>query len=488
MQESKTIPDTCVRLFRSGRGVDTPLILVFSVINGLVLINACLHDPRVGYDADLHLAYIQALSKLRLVEPRDSGEFFSPPLPYILPALLIFLTGVKVFWAAKCAQLLNVCLSAGLTSYLIKTCRIISSQSSLAVGSLMSLGILPVYYKTFAFVRGEPYVAFLAVVIMYYTLLIFIRRRVTTINATILGLAMGLCALSRQWGILMFPGVVLFMVLQCIRYPQWRKPMAGSLCLCVLLIALISGWFYAGLRLRYGSARAFNRPGAAHFSLNNQPREFYARVNPKLLFTNPVRPHFADQFLPTFYSETWGDYWGYFTLYGIDTRVRTFVNGYDLYQVLSTGSRPDWLETNYDTVGAYLGRVNLVSIFPSALGLLALVFGSIGVVRRRSHELFTTSQKESTGFLLLAIATSVGGYLWFLIMYPSIGTGDTIKATYMLQVFPFLSILVGNLLEYFNRKNHILYLFVLGCLVLTFAHNIFAMVTHYSLHRLLQLK
>jgi len=486
MQESKKILNTSVNLSRSGRGFDTPLILVFSVINGLVLMNACLHDPRVGYDADLHLAYIQALSKLRLVAPGDSGEFFSPPLPYALPALLILLTGVKVFWAAKFAQFLNVCLSVGLTFYLIKTCRIISSRSSLAVGSLIFLGTLPVYYKTFAFVRGEPYVAFFAVVIMYYTLLIFIGQHFTTINATILGVAMGLCALSRQWGMLILPAVFLFMALQCIRYPQWRRPMTGTLCLCLLLISLTSGWFYAALKSSYGSARTFNRSRAAYFSFSNQPIEFYVRLSPKLLFTNPVRPNFPNQFLPIFYSEVWGDYWGYFTLYGIDTRMRTFVNGYYLDQVLSTGSRPHWLETNYDTIGAYLGRVNLVSIFPSVLGLVALVFGSIGLTRRSSHELFTTNQKEITGFLLLAIATSMGGYFWFLIMYPNIGKGDTIKATYMLQVFPFLAILVGNLLEHFNKKKHFLYLFVLGCLILSFAHNIFAMVTHYSLHRLLQ--
>src|SRR5262249_23533792 len=329
-----------------------------------------------------------------------------------------------------------------------------------------------------------PYVAFFAVVIMYYTLLIVLGRHFTTINATILGGAMGLCALSRQWGILLLPAIFLFMVLQAIRYPQWRKPMTGSLCLCLVLISLISGWFYASLKFRYGSARTFNRSGAAYFSFNNQPTEFYARLSHTLLFTNPVRPNFPNQFVPIFYSEAWGDYWGYFTLYGIDTRGGTFVNGYDLNQVLSTGSQPRWLETNYDTIGAYLGRVNLVSIFPSALGLLALVSGGIVIIRRSSHEPLSTSQKEVTGFLLLTIATSVGGYLWFLIMYPSIGKGDTIKATYMLQVLPFLAILVGNLLEQVNRKSHILYLFVLGCLILTCAHNIFAMVTHYSLHRL----
>ena len=73
--------------FRLNNRWDRPLISVFFVINGIVFANACLHDPRIGYDAIDHLRYIQALSEFRLVAPSDSPEFFSPPFTLSCPSL-----------------------------------------------------------------------------------------------------------------------------------------------------------------------------------------------------------------------------------------------------------------------------------------------------------------------------------------------------------------------------------------------------------------
>ncbi|MCJ7721665.1 hypothetical protein MUO98_04595, partial [Candidatus Bathyarchaeota archaeon] len=326
MKQEKKLVNMLVEPFRSGDGFDIGLVIVFLLINGLVFVNACLHDPRVGYDAVGHLSYIQTLSELRLVTPQDSHEIFSPPLPYAIPALFMTLTGMKLFWAAKLAQCLNVFLSIGLTFYLIKVCQLLGSQSSLKLGTLVFLGILPVYYKTFAFIRGEPYVVFFTVIILYYTLLMYIRKQFTAANNTILGVAMGLCALSRQWGILLFPPVFLLFAYQWIRLPRWRYSINMTCCLCLVLITGISGWFYLSLHSRYGSLTAFNRKPASHFSFSNQPLEFYVRLSPELLFNKPIRPSFPNQFLPIFYSELWGDYWGYFTVYGRDTRTSKFLS------------------------------------------------------------------------------------------------------------------------------------------------------------------
>ncbi|MFC1742713.1 hypothetical protein ACFL35_01875 [Candidatus Riflebacteria bacterium] len=467
--------------FRSESGFDIPLIFIFILINGLTLINACLHDPKIGYDSVDHLAYIKTLAKLRLVTFADSWEFFSPPLPYAFPALLITITRMKVHWAAKFGQFLNVFLSLGLTYYLLKICQLISSEPSLKLGSLMFLGILPVYYKSFAFVRGEPYVAFFVIIIIYYSTVLFILERYNMTNAAILGITMGLCALSRQWGILLFPAVFLFGGFQCIRYHRWRHTILWTLCLCLVLISLIAGWFYTHLYFKYGSFTKFNRKAAVRFSLSNQPSEFYIGLSPGLLFNNPIRPNFPNQFFPIFYSELWGDYWGYFTLYGLDTSKQKHVNGINLVKIVSKGKRPSWLETNYDTIGAYLGRVNIVCIFPSVLALLAIVFACIRIIKESSLKL----QREMNGLFLLAILTSIAGYFWFLIMYPNIGKGDTIKATYLLQIYPIVAILVGKLLESIQKRTHFLFRLILCGISLVFLHNIFAMVTHHSLYHLL---
>jgi hypothetical protein len=481
MNQARKLLTELVEPFRSGDGFDIGLILAFVVINVLVFVNAVLHDPRIGYDAGANLEYIEALSHLRLVTPADSYEYFSAPLPYALPALLMAVTGMNSFWAVKLAQYANVFLSLGSTYYLIKTCQLISSRPTLKLGALVFLGILPLYYKSFAFVRGEPFIVFFSMVILYYSLLTLLKRRFTAVNAIILGTAIGLCALSRQWGILLFPAFLLLFAFEWVRLPEWRGAIAKTLCVSLVLAALIGGWFYLSLQLRYGSTAAFNKPPEQRFSLANQPLEFYVGLSPRELFSEPVRPNFANQLIPMFYSDVWGDYWCYFTIYAKDIGTGEFIDGYHLNEMLLEGSIPSWVETNYGTASAYLGRVNLVSIFPSVVALVALFFAAAKLVQRHGNDSLIVHPRAIYGVALAAIGATMVGYLWFLIMYPSIGRGDTIKATYVLQVFPFIAILVGIFLAHVQERSQLLYRLILVGLCLSFVHNLPAMLTHYRL-------
>src|SRR6267143_3994409 len=108
--------------FRSVKGLHKPLLVVFLSLNSLVTLNACLHDPFVGYDVGEHLKYIETLAKLRLPTVADTAEFYSPPLPYVLPALVVAAGAKDLWWPAKFGQLLNVLLSLALTFYLLKIC------------------------------------------------------------------------------------------------------------------------------------------------------------------------------------------------------------------------------------------------------------------------------------------------------------------------------------------------------------------------------
>src|SRR6266550_9324002 len=147
--------------FRSVKGLNKPLLVVFLSLNSFVMLNACLHDPFVGYDVGEHLKYIETLAKMRLPTVTDTAEFYSPPLPYVLPALVAGAGAKDLWWPTKVGQLLNVLLSLALTFYLLKICDFFSATNPhLKTTTLLFLGLLPVYYKSFAFVRGEPFVAF----------------------------------------------------------------------------------------------------------------------------------------------------------------------------------------------------------------------------------------------------------------------------------------------------------------------------------------
>ena len=81
-----------------------PLFLLL-LMNSIVLYNVLVHPPFAGYDGGSHLGYILTLAEGRLPTPFDTSEFFSPPLPYVLPALA-YAGGLPWELTQKFAQLL----------------------------------------------------------------------------------------------------------------------------------------------------------------------------------------------------------------------------------------------------------------------------------------------------------------------------------------------------------------------------------------------
>jgi hypothetical protein len=107
--------------FRGRRGFSRTAVVLFVLVNGIALFNALFHDPAVGYDASEHLKYIQVLARGRLPGPEDTAEFFSPPLPYLAPALLQATGSFSFATVARAAQLGNALYSVLLTFFLLRT-------------------------------------------------------------------------------------------------------------------------------------------------------------------------------------------------------------------------------------------------------------------------------------------------------------------------------------------------------------------------------
>src|SRR5438105_6539537 len=100
-------PDGATSASRSTVRVDGSR-LAFLTIQAIVLFNAVFHEPTIGYDAPAHIDYLRTLATFRLPTPPDSYEFFSPPLPYLIPSLVLASGWLTTWGAAKCAQLLTV--------------------------------------------------------------------------------------------------------------------------------------------------------------------------------------------------------------------------------------------------------------------------------------------------------------------------------------------------------------------------------------------
>ena len=454
-----------------------PLVFLLIVINGIVLVNAILHDPTIGYDALDYFKYIEMLSTGRFPTPTETREFFSPPLPFIFPSLLKTLFHIDILVAAKLAQLSNVLLSIGVTVTLIKICNIVQRNASgLQIASLAFLGILPVYYKSMAFVRGEPYSIFLAVLSAKILLEILIQEQRSFAKALTLGICIGLLLLTRQWVFFLLPAMIITVVIDALKHseriPDYLKMSVVSL----IVILITSSWFYIHLLISAGSPMAFNRAAADQLTFSNQPKSFYLGRGSGKLFSDPVRESFPRQFIPIFYSETWGDYWCYFSIFGWDSRESVYVAGDLLTNYVSKA--PEWLTTNRFSMGAFLGKVNLVSLLPTLLAILGFCSGFIAffyvLLQKR-----TSAENIGYSFFMLLILSSMLGYLWFHLKYPVPGEGDTIKATYMLQIFPFVALLTGGLMHRIRRISTFPYYMLLGTLAIVFVHNLNAMLTHY---------
>ena len=152
--------------------------------------------------------------------------------------------------------------------------------------------------------------------------------------------------------------------------------------------------------------------------------------------------------------------------------VSESVHGYVVHAYTDTNSLQEHVKT-------YPLPENLLRRIPTLLAILGFFSGFIAfwyvLLQKR-----TSSDNLGYSFFMLLILSSMLGYLWFHLKYPVPGEGDTIKATYMLQIFPFIALLTGGVMERIRRISVFPYYSLLGALAIVFLHNINTMITHYS--------
>jgi hypothetical protein len=442
------------------------LVCLLAAMHAIVFYNAARHFPSIEPDGSEHIHYAVVLSTGRLPNIGDTTEFFSPPLPYAFPAALLA-AGVGLYKACKAAQFSQAALSLIASIFLLKTCDLVwPGRDGLKLAALGLLAMTPVYYKTVAMIRGEAFTAGFAVIFVYLVLR-WIANDAALRGAILPGIIGGLLLLSRQWGAGVIGGsaAAIFLPILARRRPMATR-LAGGAAIFVAISIAIAAPFYLSLQHRFGSVLAFNRTEQS-VGANHLPRQTW---NMSGLFTDPIIHHFDSQALPIFYSDTWGDYRGWFSVYGRSTITGDAVRPH----TIPTDADPLSVKTNRAAMGPYLGRVNLVSLLPTGLMLAALGLGTIAAFRRRP-------QRESDDAMTLIAAVvwaTMGGYILFVIRTPTTHF-DTIKATYVVQIFPMLALLSAGLFARLAARRRVV--IVLSVLLLAVAlHNLGACFTRYT--------
>jgi len=431
-------------------------LLVFVLIQVVMLFDVTLHDPRIGYDAGEHLKYIATLANGQLPDPSDSSEFFSPPLPYAVPAIFNALGFGLIGWAGKAAQFANLLYSIGVCIFVLKICNLLSPGSfELQFWSLALLAIIPAYYKSFSMVRGEPLLCLFAMASVYYALRAFGEASRRRWDFIVLGVLLGLAVLCRQWGFLIFPALAIYAVMIPAPNLIARLLKLRPLVLSFVIAALVGGWYYVGLHQRFGKVTAFNQE-AQRWSLAKEPARFYFGLGLDAVFTDPIRPEFANELIPTFYSEFWGDWECYFVVYGRRLESGIIISGYELAGRLRLDPSAQTFYTNRFTIAPWLGLAQAGALVPSMLFFAGFIMAMAALFGRGPGT-------RADGMLALVILTSMTGYLWFLIGFPN-GSGNTIKATYLLQIMPMLAILGARMLLIIRDRSPRFYRVILGLL------------------------
>ena len=455
--------------FASDGRLDRVCVALVLATAGLVAWNALTFDMRLGYDAREHELYAVTLAQGRLPDKDDTREFFSPPLPYLLPSLLIA-KGVPVASAIKVGQAQNVAVSLGLSLVLLLLAEELRPGSrTVKRMALFLLGTLPVYHRSFAFFRAEPLLAFLAAVALLLGLRLFVGAEVDgwRSRAAALGVVFGLVLLARQQGVFVIGAVMALALARALVDGPARQRHLRALALALMVGGVVGSWFYFSLWSRYGSPAAFNKYRAP-VALSNRPAFFYFGTGDGLLFTDPVRPSFIGQFLPTMYADTWGDYYGYFLMYAWDARRDCYIRPADWEEFLAAKGHKGWLLTNRFSRAADLGRVNLVSLVPSLLLALGLAFG----LGQAASLLARTPTRAKALAALLAVASvaSVVGYVVLLLTIRH-ATGTTIKSVYMLQMLPLLALLGAMVAARVQDLAPRAFLLLMAALVAVGLHN-----------------
>ena len=437
------------------------IIISFSLF--ALIYNVIYYDPIQGYDAEAHYNYIYFVSmylpqNFVLPSIENTREFFNPPLPYIFPAMAQvvcrnvissadYISDCKLF-VGTASQIFQTILYLLTLLFYLKSFKLLKSNNFfLNINLILMISLMSVNYRTISMIRGEPYILFFNSVLIYL-LILLIKKDFNYKRSDIylFGLLIGLMALSRQWAFLLMPGY--FLMIKYLKNKS-AKRYFKFISLAFVFGFLVSSWFYFTLFFEYGSFTAFNMD-PIKFSLQNQPLSFYNLFNDEAsqVFSKPIRPNFSNQLIPVLYSDLWGDYWGYFVFVSRD---------------LASGR-------GQMIIGDYLARVNIVSLIPTFIMLVGLYnFKRLN------------GSKAFHGYIIISVLVSFFGYLWFLITYPELPTGDTIKSSYIIQLFHLIAIISASYLEDLQKTNLKTYSIVIFLLTSCYFHNFSAYLSHFPI-------
>jgi hypothetical protein len=367
--------------------------------------NVVRHD--VGYDFREHYAYAQQLIYNHSIPSRGDGrsEYYTPPLFYLVfGAALRFATHFGATFPDKVARAMNVPLLVGSAVLVFILGRLLwPTRRRLHLAALAFFVFLPVTLKLASMFHPETMSLFLSTLSLVVAARMLVRRDFRARTAVALGVALGLAQLVRAFTLWTFAAVLLTLLLAALVRAAPRRTILTATMITVAATVVVTAPWYIRQTVKYGNA-VFAQSAPDQPIYDRRPASFYTALGLPDVFNNPTRPHYTNDFLPTVYTEIWGDYFGSWS----------------------------WICPDPPTpkVARQLTDQNEIGLLPTFLaigGCFTLLLLCARPSKLRAHP-------ERLLVPLLSLGGLVG-LLYFAMSYPT-SDGDTIKASYMLTTAP----------------------------------------------------
>jgi hypothetical protein len=359
------------------------LVAALAVVAGW---NAYKYPSGGGYDVRQHREYADLLiHRGEIPGSERRSEYYTPPGFYALAGVATLIgEHVHAGDPHKLGQVLNwlvLLATAGVLWLLAR--ELFPGRVWVQLSALAFFCFLPVVLRVGAMFHPEPLSMLLTAVALLLAARMLGRPDHRWQLAAATGVALGLGQLVRAFSLWTFAAVVL----ACLVARAWRMLMV-----VVLATAVVASPWYIRQTIKYGDP-VFDRPTPKEAIWERRPARFYLGLGLPDVFTEPVRPHFVNEAIPTTYSEVWGDYFGVWK-----------------------GSRE---------------RQSFLGLLPTLLALA----GWIVLLIRSLREPARLPVAVLPGLAIL-------GYLYFTVSYPT-PDGDVLKASYMLTAAPAWALAFG---------------------------------------------
>ena len=123
------------------------------------------------------------------------------------------------------------------------------------------------------------------------------------------GLLLGAGQLVRAWSFWMVAVATVVLVAAALGDRSVRRSALGATAVALVLAAIVPAPWYVHQATHYSNP-VFDRPQEDEFLLARRPLAFYVDARFPDIIRQPWQGAFNDRFLPVFYAETWGDYFG----------------------------------------------------------------------------------------------------------------------------------------------------------------------------------